>query len=81
MSTEKIRAIAYTAIGALSVLCKFTQGSYNRDYAFHDIVSSLGNILLVAGLLLLTIGITKLLDLKAKEQEEIMKLYSSKEEE
>ena len=79
MTTDKIRAIAFTVIGAISVVCKFTQGSYNSDYSFSDIVSGLGNILLVAGLLLLTLGITKLMDIRAHEKEEILNSYQSQE--
>lgn len=76
---KKIRAIAFTVIGAISVLCKFTQGSYNSNYAFSDIVSSLGNILLVAGLVLITMGVTQLMEMKDKEKEEIYNHFQSEE--
>lgn len=79
MSTDKIRSIAFIVIGAIAVICKFTQGSYDSNYAFSDIVSSLGNILLVSGLLLLTLGITKLMDLKEKDKETLYDMYNAEE--
>lgn len=78
MKTEKIRGIAFIVIGAISILCKMSQGSYDSNYAFHDIVDSLGNILLVTGLVLLTLGITKLMDLSEKEKEETQYPYKYK---
>lgn len=76
MKTEKIRGIAFIVIGAISVYCKLRQGIYDSNYAFYGIVTSLGNILLVIGLVLLTLGITKLMDLSEKEKKETQ--YQSK---
>lgn len=79
MKSNKFRSIAFIVIGAISILCKLTQGSYNSNYAFHDIVTSLGNILLVSGLVLITLGISNLMDMKAEEKEEIRSTYQSDE--
>ena len=68
MIAGKIRSIAFIVIGGIAILCKFSQRSYNPNYAFHDIVTSLGNILMVGGLLLITLGVTKLMDIKSKEK-------------
>lgn len=68
MNTKKIRAIAFTVIGAFCVICKFSLGKYNSQYVFNDLVSALGNILLMGGLVLLTIGITGIIDAQREER-------------
>ena len=78
MSVEKIRGIAFIVIGVISVICKLTLGHYNSDYVFNDLVSALGNILLIGGFVLITIGITGIMAIKEKEKEEILN-YKSEE--
>lgn len=78
MSVEKIRGIAFIVIGVISVICKLTLGRYNSDYVFNDLVSALGNILLIGGFVLITIGITGIMAIKEKEKEEILN-YKSEE--
>ena len=76
MNTDKIRGIAFIIIGAISVMCKLNLGEYNSNYVFNDLVFALGSILLVGGLLLLTLGITKLMDVSAKERNNYPSTYN-----
>lgn len=74
---EKFKGIAFIIIGVISVISKMSQGTYDSNYAFHDIVVGLGNILLVGGLLLITLGISTLMALKEKRAKENLDSYQS----
>lgn len=67
MPIKKLRAIAFIVIGAISIFCKLSLGSYGADY-YNDVLSALGGILLVGGLTLITIGGTNLLEIQQQEK-------------